>query len=225
MPDGAREKTKKYCAILGVPENAGIKELKKAYHLKAAALHPDARPGDPFAAETFKKVNAAYQYLKKNARKRKTTTPPPVRDVARAPHSPPPPEPALAAHSQPSLPPDELAFRLKYSSNTYLRVHAVRTLQKTGGREAVWAILPAIEDPNRQVAAEAVAALGRLGARIATLPLIQLYKKADTILQLRIVWALKRIDSPIAARFVSSISGENNDESSGDFSRPDMKMA
>ncbi len=211
MAADAREKIKKYCAVLGVAEGAGAKELKKAYHCKAAKLHPDVCPNDPMATEAFRKVNIAYQYLKKDARGRKKKSRPKINKVTRVPASDFTASRRRAVPPALDLPPEELAFRLKYSSNTYVRIHAVRTLRKTGGKEAVWAVLPAIEDTNRQVAAEAVAALGMLGARIAVLPLIQLYNKADTILQLRIQWALKRIDSPIAARFVSRISPEKEE--------------
>ena len=49
--------------ILGVSRDAEQKEVKKAYHRLAKALHPDSHPNDAKAAERFKEVSAAYSIL------------------------------------------------------------------------------------------------------------------------------------------------------------------
>src|SRR3954452_22385555 len=54
---------KDYYAVLGVPEGASAKEIKKAYKDLARKLHPDQNPGDAAAEERFKEVSAAYDVL------------------------------------------------------------------------------------------------------------------------------------------------------------------
>src|SRR4051794_29639676 len=54
---------KDYYAVLGVPEGAAAKEIKKAYKDLARKLHPDQNPGDASAEERFKEVSAAYDVL------------------------------------------------------------------------------------------------------------------------------------------------------------------
>lgn len=49
--------------LLGVPESAGIGEIRSAYRKLALVLHPDRNPGDKPAAERFKRISAAYQVL------------------------------------------------------------------------------------------------------------------------------------------------------------------
>ncbi|KAI8833960.1 X-domain of DnaJ-containing-domain-containing protein [Chytriomyces cf. hyalinus JEL632] len=48
---------------LGVAPTATRTEIKKAYRLKALALHPDKNPDDPTASERFQQLGAAYQVL------------------------------------------------------------------------------------------------------------------------------------------------------------------
>jgi DnaJ family protein C protein 7 len=59
--------------LLGVPQNASAEQVRKAYHRKALALHPDkVRGGEdaaPDDADLFKRVNAAYEVLKDAARR------------------------------------------------------------------------------------------------------------------------------------------------------------
>jgi len=66
-----REKTDNYLSTLGVKDGASLQELKRAFRRKVAVLHPDINPGDPIAAEAFKRVTAAYEYLKSRAREEK----------------------------------------------------------------------------------------------------------------------------------------------------------
>jgi curved DNA-binding protein CbpA len=65
-----RATTKDYYQILGVPEDADEKAIKKAYRKLAKQYHPDANPDNPSAADRFKEVSEAYSVLS-DAGKRK----------------------------------------------------------------------------------------------------------------------------------------------------------
>ena len=53
--------------VLGLPRGARAEQIKKAYRKKALRMHPD-KGGDP---EEFKKLNAAFDYLKGGRRRRR----------------------------------------------------------------------------------------------------------------------------------------------------------
>jgi DnaJ-class molecular chaperone with C-terminal Zn finger domain len=54
--------TKNYYDILGVPRNATLDEIKKAYRELALKYHPD-RNKSKEAEEKFKEINEAYAVL------------------------------------------------------------------------------------------------------------------------------------------------------------------
>ncbi|MCS6962024.1 MAG: molecular chaperone DnaJ [Deltaproteobacteria bacterium] len=54
---------KDYYEILGVPRNASIDDIKKAYKKLALKYHPDRNPNDKHAEEKFKEINEAYSVL------------------------------------------------------------------------------------------------------------------------------------------------------------------
>ncbi|HEX67839.1 MAG TPA: molecular chaperone DnaJ [bacterium] len=59
-----RSGTKKdYYEILGVPRDASLEEIKKAYRRLALKYHPDRNPGDKEAEEKFKEISEAYAVL------------------------------------------------------------------------------------------------------------------------------------------------------------------
>ncbi|HSZ71310.1 MAG TPA: DnaJ domain-containing protein [Cytophagaceae bacterium] len=49
--------------VLGVPRNASLDDIKKAYKTLAKKYHPDVNPGNKFYEDHFKKINAAYVVL------------------------------------------------------------------------------------------------------------------------------------------------------------------
>jgi curved DNA-binding protein len=61
---------KDYYKILGVPRTASQAEIKKAFRKLARQHHPDVKPGDKKAEQTFKDVNEAHAVLA-DAEKRK----------------------------------------------------------------------------------------------------------------------------------------------------------
>lgn len=54
---------KNYYAVLGVPENAGEDEIRKAFRRLAKKHHPDVNPGDKNAENRFKEANEAHEVL------------------------------------------------------------------------------------------------------------------------------------------------------------------
>ncbi|MBP7669064.1 MAG: molecular chaperone DnaJ [Candidatus Eisenbacteria bacterium] len=52
-----------YYEILGVPRDATVEQIKKAYRQLAVQYHPDKNPGDHAAEERFKAISEAYQVL------------------------------------------------------------------------------------------------------------------------------------------------------------------
>ena len=52
-----------YYEILGIQEDASLKEIKKAYKELAKKYHPDVNAGDPSANERFKEIVLAYETL------------------------------------------------------------------------------------------------------------------------------------------------------------------
>src|ERR1700709_2171486 len=49
--------------ILGVAKNASAADIKSAFRKQAKKLHPDANKHDPKAASRFAELNAAYEIL------------------------------------------------------------------------------------------------------------------------------------------------------------------
>ncbi|WNJ98803.1 DnaJ C-terminal domain-containing protein [Thalassospiraceae bacterium LMO-JJ14] len=57
--------------VLGVKKTATQDEIKKAHRTRAKKHHPDLNPGDKAAEETFKKVQAAYNVLSDEEKRRR----------------------------------------------------------------------------------------------------------------------------------------------------------
>ncbi|MEW6202128.1 MAG: HEAT repeat domain-containing protein [bacterium] len=200
------QNSKLYCGILGVRENASFSELKKAFHKRAAVLHPDARCGDPHAEEEFKKVTAAYQFLKSRLReKMKQAYHTQKSAICLSTSAPPHLRTPAPVRRRTDLPPDELVYRLRFSQNKYVRLHAVRELSAVKVKGAVWWLIAALSDTDREVRLEAVSALGEIGRTVAVMPLIQLYMKGDSEIRTQIVEVLERISTPLVTQFLEKV--------------------
>lgn len=53
--------------VLGVAPDAPARQLRRAFHRRARATHPDHHPDDPRAAERFRSVASAYRLLREDA--------------------------------------------------------------------------------------------------------------------------------------------------------------
>ena len=62
---------KNYYEILGVSRDATLDEIKKAHRKQALKYHPDRNPDDKEAEEMMKKVNAAFEELSDEDKRRK----------------------------------------------------------------------------------------------------------------------------------------------------------
>jgi hypothetical protein len=51
-----------YYAVLGIPQNASLAEIRLAYRRRARTVHPDMN-ADPEAEERFRRINEAYEVL------------------------------------------------------------------------------------------------------------------------------------------------------------------
>lgn len=49
--------------LLGIPNNASVRQVKSAYRSMAKRFHPDANKGSEAAAELFRQLNNAYRIL------------------------------------------------------------------------------------------------------------------------------------------------------------------
>jgi len=84
--------------ILGIPRDARLEEIERAFRRLAKLYHPDKRGGDLRAEETFRKITAAYSDVRKVAQEVSEGMPPPR----------PEPEPAPPPQSGPA--PDSFGF-------------------------------------------------------------------------------------------------------------------
>ncbi len=74
-----RSRLPDYYAILGIPPDATVTAIKKAYRKLARQHHPDINPGDQDTAERFKAITEAYEFLTDPARRQAyDATRPPV---------------------------------------------------------------------------------------------------------------------------------------------------
>jgi molecular chaperone DnaJ len=60
-----------YYSILGVKRDASEKDIRGAYRKLARKYHPDVNPGDKSAESRFKEINAAYEVLKDEDKRKK----------------------------------------------------------------------------------------------------------------------------------------------------------
>lgn len=106
---------KNYYETLGVDKSASVSDIKKAYHKKAKACHPDKRDGNTTEAEAtkqFQAVGEAYETLK-DPNKRAAHD----RALKSAENAPQPPRASQARSSQ-HTPPQHAPPQAKQARNT-----------------------------------------------------------------------------------------------------------
>ena len=85
-----------YYSVLGVPADAALADIKKAYRKLARRHHPDRNNGDPAAAERFRQITEAYEVLTDPVRRQAyDATRPPVTSTTLT--TPSPDGPAISA--------------------------------------------------------------------------------------------------------------------------------
>ena len=67
----AENYTENYYLVLGVAQNASLKEIKLAFRRLARQYHPDLNPNDPVSAEKFKQISQAYDILSDTKKRRR----------------------------------------------------------------------------------------------------------------------------------------------------------
>lgn len=67
-------KNKNYYGVLGVPNNASAKEIKKAYYQMAKKYHPDVNKNDPTAEKKFAEASEAYEVIGDETKRREYDT-------------------------------------------------------------------------------------------------------------------------------------------------------
>ena len=157
---------------LGLPSRATWKQIESRYQRLALSLHPDVNRTRA-AAERFRRVAAAYQRLSTLRTERWV-------DAEKDPKAR-------------SLPPEELALRLRYSSSAPVRAASALLLGRTEGKETSQVLLAALRDPDGQVREASLEALGCAG-RPLDLPAL-----------LAAVWARKGVAALPACRCAARI--------------------
>ena len=61
---------KDYYALLGLPANAPLQDIKTAYRKLSKKFHPDHNPGDKYFEDRFKDIQEAYNTLGDEYRRR-----------------------------------------------------------------------------------------------------------------------------------------------------------
>ncbi|MEL6580744.1 MAG: DnaJ domain-containing protein [Cyanobacteria bacterium J06621_12] len=67
----AENYSENYYLILGISQNASLKEIKLAFRRLARQYHPDLNPDDPVSAEKFKLISQAYDVLSDTKKRRR----------------------------------------------------------------------------------------------------------------------------------------------------------
>ncbi|XP_057375063.1 protein tumorous imaginal discs, mitochondrial-like isoform X2 [Daphnia carinata] len=68
------QKKRDYYDVLGVPRNASLKDVKKAYYQLAKKFHPDTNKNDPETIKKFQEVSEAYEVLSDDTKRKQFDT-------------------------------------------------------------------------------------------------------------------------------------------------------
>ncbi len=138
--------------VLGLSSDAGWDAIQGRYRELVLALHPDLRPRDPGAAESFRRVAASYGVLAALRRQSLENSPENLRRLCQ--------DSRLRA-----LGLVELGLRLRHSTSPWVRAAAACLLGGEGRNadESRVLLKAAYLDPEARVRGAAVESLGRVG--------------------------------------------------------------
>jgi HEAT repeat protein len=137
----------RYLSVLGLPEEAGFRDVQAAFRRLVLKYHPDVNRGKN-AAFLFRDIIEAYNGLLDILMKVETKSGERISTGIRK-------DPLIRGMRL-----EELEERVRYSTSPQVRRSAVMAIGMHGGVEAKKILLRAIKDPDPDVQSTALAALG-----------------------------------------------------------------
>jgi curved DNA-binding protein CbpA len=161
--------------ILGLSEDAGLEEVKRAFRQLAKKMHPDANPSKG-SAYRFNQIRYAYDYL--------------LHDIGKTISFP-----QSKRKSSPNTPASDKKYTdifswgesLTTSGVSSVRVFAARALGNSGRRAAYTFLRNALYDSDSIVVRETVKSIGKLGIAQSAGELASLFNRSDAEMKLEIL--------------------------------------
>lgn len=185
--------------ILGLPEGAGLDQVKSAFRKLAKSFHPDLNR-TPGANDRFTAIAEAYSVLEswgRTNRTNRTTTGRASSSRARKTTKSSAPKPSSARHEEARAASVEQVYSLGQilvsSSLPDLRVFAAQNLGSTGRKMAYAFLKHGMYDRDRRVVLASIRSVGHLGVHQAAADLAKRYESGDGDIQVAVLEAVERI--------------------------------